>query len=345
MSKDPADSSLARRKDFLMPRFLPLASRRAFLLVGLLAGLAGAGLAWLYAYAGSYGFNVILRRGATVWVSVRADDPRISAAMRLALSGRPLTAEAGPLEWRTIDRGFDVAELPVLVDGAEVDRLLLARIDPARYRFVVRNAPAGDREIGDWMCELRAALVINGSYFSRHGAPVTPLLSNGVPLGPTSYDARHGAFVASSTSARIRDLAEEDWPAAFRGADNAMVSYPLLLAADGTSRVAADEHWLANRSFVGEDKTGRIVLGTTTDAFFSLGHLAEFLRTAPLDLSMALNLDGGPVACQAIAVGEYRRDFCGRWELAQKSGEFRLWAPMIGNRRMGLPIVLAVLPK
>jgi hypothetical protein len=90
---------------------------------------------------------------------------------------------------------------------------------------------------------------------------------------------------------------------------------------------------------------GLPILGTTVEAFFSLNRLAVFLRQAPLGLKLALNLDGGPVACQAIAWKEYRRDFCGGWETTVQDGQLKLLKPLIGNRRWGLPIVLAVLHK
>jgi hypothetical protein len=187
----------------------------------------------------------------------------------------------------------------VLLGGKEVDRLLLARIDAGRFRLEVHNRPAGDREPADWLRALGAVFVINGAYFGRKGEPDTPLKSRGVLLGPAQYDARHGAFVASADAAGVRDLANEDWRDAFKGVDDAMVSYPMLIGADGKARVNADEHWLANRSFVGDDRDGRIVLGTTADAFFSLNRFAAFLRAAPLDLKLALNLDGGPVPARA----------------------------------------------
>jgi len=57
---------------------------------------------------------------------------------------------------------------------------------------------------------------------------------------------------------------------------------------------------------------------------------------------MALNLDGGPVACQGIALRGYRRDFCGKWELAVHDGRLELLTWMYGNRRWALPIALAV---
>jgi hypothetical protein len=122
-----------------------------------------------------------------------------------------------------------------------------------------------------------------------------------------------------------------------------MVSYPLLVAPVGTNRVTADRRWLANRSFVGQDKSGRIILGTTTDAFFSLSRLATFLRTAPLDLATALNLDGGPVACQGVSVGRYQRRFCGQWETQTRGADIKLLGWRFGA--WALPIVLAVAPK
>jgi hypothetical protein len=96
---------------------------------------------------------------------------------------------------------------------------------------------------------------------------------------------------------------------------------------------------------VAQDADERIIVGTTKDAFFTLDRLAEFLRESPLNLKLALNLDGGPVACQGIALDGYRRDFCGEWELAVHDSQLKLLTPMFGQRRWGLPVVLAVLPK
>jgi hypothetical protein len=325
-----------------MSRLLKTRPLVSFASMGLLAlGLTCAGL---YAYAGVYGFNVILRRGWSVWTTIAPDDPGLPAAVRLGLRDQPPAAKADPLVWQQIDQGFEVAELPVIADGAEVDRIFLARVDPHQFRFVVRNAAAGNKEVGDWMDELGAVLVINGSYFSQQGTPDTPFLSAGVLLGPSKYEAKHGAFVASYESAKIYDLSHEDWRSVFRGAHDALVSYPLLIAEDGTSRVSADPHWLANRSFVAQDPAGNIILGTTKEAFFSLERLAAFLRAAPLGLTIALNLDGGPVACQAIALNDFRRDFCGDWELATHEGKLKVLT-QFGHKRWTLPIVLAVLRK
>src|ERR1700682_5851535 len=104
-----------------MTRSIRPHSKRSLLLIIVAVGAAGLALGGLYAYAGMNGLNVLLRHGGSAWVSVGADDPRLSASMRLALREHPPAVHAGHFEWRRIDQGFDVAELPAIADGAEVD--------------------------------------------------------------------------------------------------------------------------------------------------------------------------------------------------------------------------------
>lgn len=197
--------------------------------------------------------------------------------------------------------------------------------------------------LDQWMAALDAVLVMNGGYYGRDGTPATPFLSAGTLLGPKAYDAEGGAFVAAEGFAEIRNLDGSDWHQAFLGADEAMVSSPLLF--DRSRRVPAmtDSRWLANRSFVAKDWRGRILLGTSTDAFFSLARLSVFLQQAPLGLRVALNLDGGPVACQGIQIDGFNRRVYGKWELQAQGSDLRLLTWPYGS--IAMPIVLAVLPK
>jgi uncharacterized protein YigE (DUF2233 family) len=261
--------------------------------------------------------------------------------MRLAPGTVP-PVTPGEFAWRRIAEGFEIADLPVIANGQAVDHVLLARIDPARFRFEIRNASDGDKDLEQWMAHLGAALVVNGSYYALDGRPDTPFVSNGVRMGPRDYDATAGAFVARSDFTGIRDLAHLDWKTAFLGAGSAMVSYPLLVV-DGTTRVARPSRWLANRSFVGQDQDGRVVIGTTQDAFFSLARFARFLLEAPLRLTLALNLDGEPVASQAISLNGFERRSVGRWEAQVEGDNVRLLTWPYGT--VAMPIVLAVFPR
>ncbi len=303
------------------------------------AGILALGGVWIY--AGNYGLHVLFRHGGTYWITIAPESERLSASMRLVLAGTTV-ATPGPFEWRSLHDGFEVGDLPAIAGDAVVDHVLVARIDPAQFRFEVLNSSSGDKNLDQWMAQLGASLVINGSYYAQDGEPDTPFLSNGVPLGPKDYDAKAGAFVVTRKFTGVRDLAVTDWHVAFRDASNAMVSYPLLLA-NGTTHVTRASRWLANRSFVGQDAMGRIIIGTTTDAFFSLDRLATFLLHNPLGLTMALNLDGGPVASQGISLNGFERRTYGRWEAQVEGDKVELLTWPYGT--VAMPIVLAVFPR
>jgi hypothetical protein len=119
--------------------------KRLFILLSVIVLITP--LAWLYATRGMYGVNVVLRRGGSIWPVVSRDDPRLTPAVRLALTGA--VGRPGELEWEQPRPGFEVGELPILVGGAAVDRLLLARIDPKYWRFSVHSAPAPGSRLVD----------------------------------------------------------------------------------------------------------------------------------------------------------------------------------------------------
>jgi hypothetical protein len=283
----------------------------------LLSAMLATALGWFWLTYGAYGLNVVLRRAGSYWRTVGPDDPHLSPAMRTALRNPVPAASPGPLVWREVERGYEVGELPVLADGREVDRILLSRIDPAYFRFTARNAADGDRGLDEWEKALPASvLIVNGSYFGLKGSPDTPFVSNGVVLGPTRYDARAGAFVATAETATVGD--------------------------DGKSHVASHSRWLANRTFVGEQPDGRIVIGTTREVFFSLDRFADFLRRSPLNLRVALNFDGGPIACQSVRLRGFTRRFYARWEAQVSGDKVRLLSWPRASAAWAMPVVLTV---
>jgi uncharacterized protein (DUF58 family) len=84
----------------------------ALVVMLILCGLAFGGF---YAQRAAYGINVFVGQGWPTWISVSADDQRLSSAMRLALRAPSAAAEGGPFAWRPAAQGFDVGELPVIV--------------------------------------------------------------------------------------------------------------------------------------------------------------------------------------------------------------------------------------
>jgi len=208
--------------------------------------------------------------------------------------------------WIERKTGLETTECPVLFDNKKVDRVNLVRLDGSRFDFAVHYDQAPLREIEEWQEYLRADVVINGSYFAADRTPVTPLRSNGVAFGPERYASKHGAFVANPGFSII-ELEGKD---TFQQIDKyleAMVSYPLLLDGNGEVHIKENTERQARRSFIALDRSNRIILGTTDGNFFSLRSLALFLKSAPLNLKIALNLDGGPVASQIVSASGFKR--------------------------------------
>lgn len=301
-----------------------------------------AALVAVYATLGRTPATALVTHGGAMFLPVARDSDRLSASIRRVLAGDPGDPRPGVFAWRETEPGFEVGELPVLVDGEPVDHLLLAKVDPARFRVIARNDPSALTTVDAWRRALAAKLVVNGSYYATSGLPDTPFVADSRQIGPDPYDARQGALVVSNKAAAIDDLAHADWHRLFEGARDALVSYPLLVA-DGKPRPVKPSLWLANRTFVAIDDHGWVVFGTTEDAYFSLRHLAEFLPTAPLGLRSVLNLDGGPVACQAIVSGSFQRSFCGAYEIQADGGGVKKLSWAYGG--WTLPIVLAVVPR
>ena len=71
--------------------------------------------------------------------------------------------------------------------------------------------------------------------------------------------------------------------------------------------------------------------------------MGGLLLAAPLDLKVALNLDGGPVACQSVRAGGVHRVHVARWEAQEENGRAKLIYAPLGESEM--PIVLVARPK
>jgi hypothetical protein len=270
------------------------------------------------------------------WAALYAARPHW---LRRAMDASVAPMSAQP-QWLTRAPGIDTAELEVRVGDEAVDVVALTRLDPHAFELSVHWDPTGSKTAEDWQKELGAAVVINGSYFLPDGSPQTPLRAGGHSLGPSHYASTHGALVVD-TGVDILDLRGQDTLLAIKKYPEAMVSYPLLLDRQGTVRAAGSAALLASRSFVAIDSAGRVVLGTTETGYFSLHRLAEFLKAAPLDLQVALNLDGGPVASQVVAVGAYSRATHGTAEVSDPSDVLRAFWQTRRNAHWHLPIVLA----
>lgn len=265
--------------------------------------------------------------------------------LRIAMQPEVPMPTASALNWETRSPGLETAELELRVKDVVVDRMVLVRIDPARYRFSVHWDTTATRTAEDWQRELGAAVVVNGSYFGGDDhAPLTPLRISGKPAGPTSYQSTHGAFVADGGRVDILDLKDRDVFQTTGIFPEAMVSYPLLIDGKGENRAVESKVWLASRNFVGIDGEGRVVLGTTETGFFTLHRLGEFIKAAPLGLRTALNFDGGPLVSQVVRAGDFKRNFHGTAEISDGNDVLRSFWHAHCEAHWTLPVVLVAVP-
>lgn len=244
------------------------------------------------------------------------------------------------LHWQERASGIETADLEFRVNGTLVDRMVLVRLDPQRYQFSVHWDPTGTRTAEEWQHEFGAVVVVNGSYFDHNFAPLTPLRTSDRPAGPTIYNSSHGAFVANGHNVDILDLRDQDVFKSIGQFPEVMVSYPLLIGPNGENRAIKSKTWLASRNFVAIDVDGRVVLGSTETGFFTLHRLGKFLKNGPLELRLALNLDGGPLVSQIVQAGEFTRHFHGKAEISKGSDLLRVFWHTQFEGNWTLPIVL-----
>jgi hypothetical protein len=276
-----------------------------------------------------------------VWVGMYVTRP---AWLRIAAQPVVPNPECSAPHWESRMPGLETAELELRVGSDVVDRMVLTRLDPKRFRFSVHWDPKGSKLAEDWQKELNAAVVVNGSYFGHGFEPLTPLRLSGTPAGPTQYQSGHGAFVANGDHVEILDLKNREVFPAINAFPEAIVSYPLLLDAQGVNRAPDTRVWLASRNFVGIDQENHVILGTTETGFFTLYRLGEFLKTSPLHLRMALNFDGGPLVSQVVRAGSFSRNFHGIAEINDSSDVLRTFMSTQFRTPWTLPIVLVATP-
>jgi hypothetical protein len=263
----------------------------------------------------------------------------------------PKDVPASPvLRWETALDGLEFALAPVYFHGEYIDRMVLVRADPERFRVGVHFSKEA-KSISDWQKQLGAPVVINSSFYQNDPiAPTTPILSGGKPLGPEKYHSSHGAFLAEPAKKGrkrfvLRDYNKEQVNLKASGYTEAVVSYPSLIDGAGKVRAKPNPEWRADRTFIATDQRGRIVLGTTEGGFFSLNRLGRYLKAIEgLGLERALNLDGGPPACMCVRTENLEYLAMGRYESNDSAGrEIFFWGPV--EVVWPLPGVIALYPR
>jgi hypothetical protein len=240
------------------------------------------------------------------------------------------------------------AEL-LFMDGSSIVRHGPATIAVVRFSSPVELRPfhfkadgtsVEPQHIEAWAAQLGAPMVFNAGQFDEGLDYLGWLKRDGHWLSQRRKSAWKGLLVSGPLTgsywARILDL--DQVPAEVADDYAHVVQSMMLLDADSRLRVR-DTDVSACRTVVAEDKRGRILV-VVTEGAVTLGDLARWLSSAPLDVIRAMNLDGGFESQLAIDTPELKLALYGQYGTGAA-----VFGSGAGQVRYPLPAVVAVRPR
>lgn len=189
--------------------------------------------------------------------------------------------------------GIEVRTLDVAA-GESIERVTIARLDPATVRFRVLYTPGLAYPVSAWAQQADALLVVNGGYFTEEKMVTGLTISNGERFG-APYGDYAGMFAVTDMGAvSLRWLRTRPYDPA-EPLREAVQSFPVLVKPGGVMGFPADagDGRQARRTVVAQDRSGRMLMMIAPRGGLSLHALAVWLAASDLDVDIALNLDGG----------------------------------------------------
>ena len=245
---------------------------------------------------------------------------RIAALLAVIVAILVIARGAGGPRWRTLRPG---AEFTTFRGDRWCKRgpadVAALRLDPARVRLRVRHytlMPAGrPLNIVEWIEGTRSLAVFNAGQFYEDLSYMGLLVCDGRIVSGVLHPGFKAALVAApdsgGPSARVLDLTEVRLDPAHPGWREVAQSF-MLFDRTGAVRIRRSDR-VANRTVVGEDHHGRIVV-ITSEGAYTLSDFATMLQSLPLDLSHAMCMDGGYEAELCVSADKFRYASFGRWE-------------------------------
>ena len=169
------------------------------------------------------------------------------------------------------------------------------------------------------------------------------IIADGQAIGPANNRQMRGMFVAEPKGispdlprATILDLLATPVNPQNLPWTQGVQSFPLLLDYKGNIRVQ-DSDKKANRTVIATDRVGNILVFNTSNRFFTLRELAQFLKASKFGIDSALNLDGGTEAQLLIKTKDLEFFSPPSWENSLGS--------IMDQKIYWLPTVVGVFPR
>lgn len=226
-------------------------------------------------------------------------EPEEVTRVRVATPVPSLPAIVAPAQdpnWSVLQPGLERRVIPVY-DGQnqQVETVHVWRLDQKYFRMDVAYQ-ATPRSLQSWQEETKAAIVVNGGYYSVENERYFPnglTIVNGEAFG-RSFDGFGGMLAISESNAELRWLIQRPH-SANEPLRAALQSFPILVEPGGQLGFGPERenNVPARRTAIAQDKNGRILFIVAPQGHFTLHQFSAYLTESDLDLDIAINLDGG----------------------------------------------------
>ncbi len=234
---------------------------------------------------------LLLRRGKISLILL------LFTALNVALPNRARADNS--VYWTPGPKGVEFARVPAFGAAARPgNTILLARIDPAAVLFRVYYRGGKAKIVQDWIKEFpSAALIVNANFYRSRGRPLGLVMIDNKLVSHPSGRPGAGNFQVKGEIPQVGPLSVEqvlsnqevsEYTEAFEG-------YPLLIDKGQPipTMVEYDARIRARRTIIAQDGEGRILIVVTTPIEVTLAEMTNWLLVSGLNVSSALNLDGG----------------------------------------------------
>jgi hypothetical protein len=198
--------------------------------------------------------------------------------------------------WSSLQPGLERRVIKIYDDQNQyVESLYIWRLDQNYFRMDVAYVER-PKSLQTWQKETKAALVLNGGYFSIENERYSPdglTIVNGEAFG-NSFEGFGGMLAINQRRAELRWLVEKPYHSS-ESLQAALQSFPILVKPGGELGFPAEKenNARARRTVIAQDRDGRIFFIVAPQGYFTLHQLSVYLTESDLNLDIAVNLDGG----------------------------------------------------
>jgi uncharacterized protein YigE (DUF2233 family) len=268
-------------------------------------------------------------------------------ALLLQATAPPSAHQAAVQEpWRVLEAGLDLGDFRAHERSDVGDsRIMVLRVDPARFRLVLANASAmpdhRPRTAREWATGKGLVAAINASMYRADHLTSVGLMESGNHVNNPALTKDNAVLAfdpatASLPPVRIIDRGCEDF-GALRSQYGALVQSIRMIDCHGRN-VWSQQPRKWSTAAIGIDKSGRGLFLFTRSPYSTHDFINMLLRL-PIDLVRAMYVEGGPEAQLFVKAGEIEVEKAGSFETGffESDANDRAWPVpnVVGVTRLG----------